>query len=301
MNDLSVRRACVFAHYDKDNIVDDYVYYYLSHLSGLAEKVVFVTVSAISDDHIDGLEKMGIEVIVRDNKGYDFFSYKLGLEKLLEDNFDEIILCNDSVYGPFFHLKDLFESMGSLDCDFWGITDSNQIEYHVQSYFLVFKKAVAKSSVFIDFWESLKVIDNKREIINAYEVGLSKKLICAGFKSEVVYSVARVNDFKSRLLQTVYSFRESIARVFMKDFYRNFFAKLLAIGKVNPNITIVFWKRALVDGGSPFLKVALMRDVSFTSSDFDDLALLLAERSNYPFHNILNHQKRLGNELSHDG
>ena len=38
----STRRAAVFAHYDKDDIVDDYVYYYLTELQKVCDSVVLL-------------------------------------------------------------------------------------------------------------------------------------------------------------------------------------------------------------------------------------------------------------------
>ena len=42
-----INRVCVFAHYDYNDIVDDYVYYYLNELLLVVQKLVFVSVSEI--------------------------------------------------------------------------------------------------------------------------------------------------------------------------------------------------------------------------------------------------------------
>lgn len=60
-----MNRACVFAHYDRDNIVDAYVYYYLVELQKLVKKLIFVTVSDISMEHVLRLQHLNIEIIKR--------------------------------------------------------------------------------------------------------------------------------------------------------------------------------------------------------------------------------------------
>ena len=38
-----MKRAAVFAHYDKDKIIDDYVIYYLKSLKEIFDNIVFVS------------------------------------------------------------------------------------------------------------------------------------------------------------------------------------------------------------------------------------------------------------------
>ena len=48
----------------------------------------------------------------------------------------------------------------NIKCDFWGITDSSEINYHLQSYFLVFKKNVIQSNTFKIFWDGVKILND---------------------------------------------------------------------------------------------------------------------------------------------
>ena len=162
---ISVRRACVFAHFDKDGKVDEYVRYYLSCLMNVADHIHFVTVSDLDDESHAALVSLGIEITQRDNVGYDFMSYSFGLRSLEIDDYDEIIICNDSVYGPFFDLQAIFQHMDAVDCDFWGITESLEISRHIQSYFVVFKAAVLSDQVFREFWSGVRVLTEKKDII----------------------------------------------------------------------------------------------------------------------------------------
>ena len=149
MHHEKIKRACVFSHFDKHNNVDEYVYYYLQSLLSVAKKIIFVTVVDISINDINKLEKLGIEVIKRKNVGYDFYSYKIGIDTLNLAQFDELIICNDSVYGPITPIETVFETMAPLKCDFWGITGNSTISYHIQSYFIVYRKDILNSLIFL--------------------------------------------------------------------------------------------------------------------------------------------------------
>lgn len=194
-----MRRAAVFAHYDKDNLIDDYVVYYLKGLKEVADEIVFVSCQNISDFEKSKLDGVADYIIAEPHDEYDFGSYKRGylyLQERLAD-FDELILANDSCYGPLYSLKNVFEEMEtSSDCDFWGITKNRfgtikkKEKYigvkreHLQSYFLVFKKNVFLSDIFKKFISSIKCYNNKHDIVINCEIGLYELLINSGFKSD---------------------------------------------------------------------------------------------------------------------
>lgn len=192
-----MKRAAVFAHYDKDNIIDDYVIYYLRALKEIAEELVFVSCNELSEDEKCKLDGIADFVIAEKHDEYDFGSYKRGYLYLKSrlNSFEELIFANDSCYGPLYSLRQIFEKMekGSR-CDFWGITKNRfgviknksskyvrAIRPHIQSYFLVFNKNVFTSEVFSNFIKSIRHLDNKNEIIINYEIGLSELLRQEGF------------------------------------------------------------------------------------------------------------------------
>ena len=87
-----LNRAIVFVHYDKDNLIDDYVYFYLKELQKVSDYIVFVTVVKLSINDINKLNTICNDVILRENVGYDFMSYKVGLESFDYQTFDEVII-----------------------------------------------------------------------------------------------------------------------------------------------------------------------------------------------------------------
>ena len=191
-----MKRALIFAHYDKDNIIDDYIIYYLRALKQVAETVIFVSCNNIENPEC--LTGLVDKIIDEPHNEYDFGSYKRGFLYLQDklNDYDELIFANDSCYGPLYPLENIFVEMGNKKCDFWGITKNrfglikNKYKYkvierpHLQSYFLVFDKNVFLSKVFVDFINSIIHLEKKNDIIINYEIALTEKLEAAGFKSD---------------------------------------------------------------------------------------------------------------------
>ena len=264
-----MKRAAVFAHYDKDSIIDDYVIYYIENLKKIADIVIFVSCNNLSDE-----EKMKLDVnhiISEEHKEYDFGSYKRGFFYLKENNLlndiDELIFANDSCYAPLFPLVDMFHKMDNEQCDFWGVTEDKygliknprrENKYkrcynpHLQSYFIVIKKQVIYSEAFNKFIENIKQETFKNDIIINYEIGLSNQLEANGFR----YSQ------------------------YIKSKYRP------------GNIMINKWKDVLVKDLCPFLKCSIIRGYNYLYVDINETESILESISNYPIDIIKNNLKR---------
>ncbi len=274
-------RACIFVHYDKDNMIDDYVYYYLNELLTVVQKLVFVTVSDISKKDIKRLEALDIDVIKRKNIGYDFYSYKVGIERLDLSHYDELIICNDSTFGPIMPIKNIFDKMNNEKCDFWGITDSEEIAYHLQSYFLVFRKKILKSHEFSDFWNKLKILEDKKEIIKRYEVGLSKVLLTHNYTLGV-YIQYEINkkDNTIRLLSRLWKKPYKVFKVLVSPYQY-----YTAATKMSGNASITFWNDLLVRHQLPFIKKSLVTDKRESTENMKKLQLIFKKqllKTNYP-------------------
>lgn len=285
-----IKRAVVFVHYDRDNLVDEYVYFYLEALQKNTSHLVFVTTSKIpAQDHAK-ISKYAT-LIERENVGYDFMSYKVGLESFNYTQYDELLLCNDSVYGPIYPLSVLFETMHTTPCDFWGITDNNDISYHLQSYFLLFNKSLLLAPAFSRFWANVKVLDDKEEIIQTYEVGLTTYFQNKGFKSAVAidYKVSKRQKIsiliKKLTLQKIF---HKLSTIMKKEY------TLTRVGKVNA--TLYFWKALILDYKMPFIKIKLLRE-NPNNINIDKIENVLSSISDYDTTLIKNHLARMKEKL----
>ena len=137
-------------------------------------------------------------MICRKNEGYDVTAYKEGIlrpgfSKLCQ--YDEVIICNDTMYGPLYPFEEMFDSMKERDLDFWGITNFHEVPFdpfgtveygylpkHVQSFFMVFRKSLTESQDFQKFWTGFPKIHGYEEAIGNYEAVFTKKFADKGYK-----------------------------------------------------------------------------------------------------------------------
>ena len=194
-----MKRCVIFAHYDKDSIIDDYVVYYLSELKKIADKIIFVSDCNVSKRELEKLQQYIHHSIIGKHGEYDFGSYKRGFQYCLKNNlinkYDELIFANDSCYAPLFPFEQMFQMMEKKNIDFWGNTANFSSKFrnikHIQSYFVVFKPKVFKSEVFKNFINSVTKEKTKKDIILKYECGLTTSLDKAGFKWDVYCKLSK--------------------------------------------------------------------------------------------------------------
>lgn len=271
----SRRTLCVFAHFDRDNIVDDYVVYYLRALNEAGAEIIFCsTAEQLSDAEIRKVKPYCRVVIVRRNIGYDFASYRVGLSNAGDlSSYEQLILANDSAYGPIRNLGKVLERMAHMDADFWGITDSMQFCHHIQSYFLVFSRTVFLSPVFRNFWRRFPNYLSKRTVIAKGEIGLSQALVREGFRMWALcpYSEIEPED------------RDSIKRREAEYLF------------VQPafNPTHFDWKTLIERYGCPFIKIELLRDNPQGIASADEWESILSGESNYDISLIRHHLQRV--------
>ena len=115
--------------------------------------------------------------------------------------------------------------------DIWGLTDTTQIEHHIQSYCLGFKHQVLREPPLAAFWRGICVEPSRDDVIHRYEIGLGRLL------HREAYSLNPAFHYE----------------------------KVVGDGR---NPTIHGWRR-LLDMGFPFVKRELLRkpDVTFDGEE----------------------------------
>lgn len=192
-----MKRLCIYVIYDRENIVDSYIIHMLKELRTCCTYLLVICNSE-SDWQGEDIGFYADRVICRGNVGYDAGGYKdalcdyIGWSGIAE--YDELILLNDSFYGPFYAMKKMFDIMCTVVADFWGLTrskagmtrDGMQYEEHIQSYFLVFRKMVIVSSTFRAFWEQMEYPQDMGEAIRDFEIGINASLKQNGFRGAAI-------------------------------------------------------------------------------------------------------------------
>jgi rhamnosyltransferase len=287
-----VKTACVFAHFDPQDKVDDYVLYYLRELKRVADSIQFVTTSELCAAERRKVEELGVNFMQRKNEGYDFYSFKLGIEAIGVSRFDQLIVCNDSVYGPLSDLATVLAEMRSRNAKFWGLTNSHDYQHHLQSYFLVFAGDALQSQAFKNFWGSVQILDNKVEIIRRYEVGLSQSMAAAGFPPEALAEFRQVGNARHIGSYWRYYFKLFFRHWSDKQFWIDGFHVLSGKRLVGKNVTHLEWKSLVEDKGVPFIKIGLLRDNPKGVQNLDEVYGVIERMGNYPVTLIKNHLRR---------
>jgi hypothetical protein len=251
-------KLCFFSHFDKDGIIDPYVIYYLEKLLSLGCDIIFVsTAKTLAESETEKIKDICAQIILKENIGYDFGSWKTALdmsEELLA-NYEKLLLCNDSVYAPLHDLQNVFLQMQERDLDMWGVTESRDMGYHLQSYFLVFDKNIFHDHKFLQFWKNYTIYKYKRNVIEHYEVGLSRFMIENGYKLAAYCPM----DWH------------------MSDTY---------------NMSHLSWKNLITEKMCPFIKIELFRDNPMMI-DLSEAKDIITNETDYPIKFILNHLKRV--------
>lgn len=178
-----MKRLCIFSFFNSEGRVYGYVKKLLAELATVSQRVIIVVNGQIEKSGIEILTQYSKEIYVRKNKGYDAGAYTDVVLNYLNgkiDGYDEIVLCNDTFFGPFESMQKIFYEMEKHDIDFWGL---NYIERkmlsHIQSFFYVFRNSIISSGDLLSFF-----VDNSdlqtEELINIYgrfEVGLFDFLV----------------------------------------------------------------------------------------------------------------------------
>ena len=190
-----MKRLGIFVFFDKEGVADRYIDYLLKSISKVLDELCIVVNGYIEPDSRKRLEEYAQSFYVRENSGYDAGAYKCVLENLLRDGllkaFDELVLFNDTFYGPFWGFEQVFNEMEDDECDIWGLSSHEPIKsmqnpdfflgWHLQSYFLVVKENALHSDTFADFWNSYLISDDYNDTVFRFEASFSAMMKEAGF------------------------------------------------------------------------------------------------------------------------
>ncbi len=207
--------ACLFSHYDPHGRVLPYVLFYLRalHRCGCAIHFVSTAPNLTSEDR-KMLGAICAGVYLRPNQGRDFGSWQWALRNIPElEKFDWIILANDTVFGPFFDLAPIFERGMASTFDVWGMTDSFEQRWHLQSYFLAIRSTLLADPTFRSIFAQDFTEMDKATLVRKGEIEFSQAMLKAGFKLGASFPYDRLAN-PSRLVANPYFrfWRELIER-----------------------------------------------------------------------------------------
>lgn len=193
-----MRRLAIYAFYDPDGLVDDYVVDCVRAIAEHCERTLVVSNGPVASGSADRLTAVpSVELFERDNEGFDIWGYKHGLESVGWDElerYDEVVLMNSTIAGPLYPLSEMFDAMDARRADFWGLTahagedydpwdllPTDKLERHIQSYFTVIRQPMLSRPEFRGYWDSLPMIRSYTEAVALHEAVFTQKFEELGF------------------------------------------------------------------------------------------------------------------------
>ena len=263
------KRLAVFAAYSESEKIPDYVLIYLAELRKVCKTIIFVADNDLGESEKLKIRKLADAVICGRHGEYDFGSYKRGYfhakENGLLDRHDELVLCNDSCFGPMSGFGEMFDTMSREACEFWGITDSRLFTYHLQSYFICLSADAFRHAAFAAFLAGVRKQRTVQDVIQQYELKLTELLISKGFQPGVfVKKAPEIGCAPSRGAQSI----EHFPRFLVEQ--GSPLVKIKAIRKPACNLDGIYETLQLVDRKAPDLYRAII--------GFEDTAKYLAAR-----------------------
>lgn len=218
-------RLMLYLFYDKHGIVGDHVIYQLKQMKKVTGHIVIICQGEVLGTELSKFAPITGDVMIRKNTGYDAGGWRdclqnhLGRDLVMQ--YDELLLMNDSCYGPVFPIEEMFEVMDGRECDFWGVTKNYRTRDpygicpygyfpdHIQSYFILFRKTLFGTSDFWDLWNGLTDTDSFEKAVSNFEVVLTKHFEDLGYRSDsyIDTSEHRAEDLKN-LNPTLYDMYE---------------------------------------------------------------------------------------------
>ena len=260
-------RVALFMHFDRYGQVSAPVLNYITGLAANGFCVVFVTNSGrLTASAQAALQQICAAVYVRRNHGYDFGAWREVIEtlRLPTPETRELIVVNDSMYGPLRNLDDILERLDYGEADIWGLTESWQQRYHLQSYFLAFGPKALRSPAFHEFWASVKPVPSKVFIVKEYEVGFTRVMMRAGLRCKALWKYEDLvgmvlgQEVLDRLIRAERSRLARLDPIVVTRKLQITRIRDAAAHRVAMNPTADLWRQLLLTG-FPFIKRELLR------------------------------------------
>jgi rhamnosyltransferase len=194
-----------------------------------------------------------IEVHIRENIGYDFYSYKVALESILKkiapNNISHVTLMNTSFIclDPNKLKQTYFDQCLKTDeFDVLGLTISNEVYPHIQTYLLTFGTRAIQDNNFIEWWEKMTPINERHKVIENYEIGFSRYLNKLGYKLGGMFNtnMGLANPTHGRFQEILDTFGILKIEVFKQNPYKLNLSKINKLIREDPQALAII-KEAL--------------------------------------------------------
>ncbi|MFN3949854.1 rhamnan synthesis F family protein [Microbacterium sp.] len=194
------KRLLIYVVFDRRGEVGDFVVHALERMREFCDTIVVVSNGPLTVNGRERLDPIGDVVLERPNEGYDIWGYKHGLDAMQDrlSEFDEVLLVNDTWFGPIRPFGPLFERMNAHPLHFWGMTDHLRVEphpftqegylpYHLQSYWIAVRRRMLESPEWEAYWRDLPAMTSYSDAVTKHEGVFTQHFTQQGFSGEVAF------------------------------------------------------------------------------------------------------------------
>lgn len=180
----------IFIFYNKRKEINNYVKYLIKEIKKDVKDLIVVCNGEITSESKRYFQENATHLYMRDNAGFDAGAYqdvilnKVGIAKVRE--YDELLLFNNSFYGPIYSFSDMFKEMRLKKLDFWGITaGGNNLKgntpFHIQSYFLVISRSILQDDCFEEYWKTQEKCNIFHDAVQNFELRFTNYFLKQGY------------------------------------------------------------------------------------------------------------------------
>lgn len=184
----SMERLAIYVSFSANGVIEPHVLAQLKVLREAQYSIVVITASPIlTAEGQAQLLKQSDLVIHRQNTGHDFGSWITGwrwLQKnapqILNLPLESFLMFNDSCLGPYQDMGVILEKMIRDRGVVSGITVSNDVSFHIQSYFIHFGAEIWRKGWVHGYFKRLSILSSKWTVVRYFEIGGSVWLLKQG-------------------------------------------------------------------------------------------------------------------------
>ena len=192
-----MKGVVLYAHYDSNNIIADYVIQGLKSLVYIGYDIIFYTASS-SINNIDvSILPFNVHFITNKGAGTDWEIWLNGLQTIKKENlnYEWIMFINDSLLFPINGITNFMNSVITIrkTCDFWGHWLSPEINLHLVGTPIEFKYNLI-DDIIIFIKNNIPLCKDKNDFIYKIETKFTQYLFEKNYKMN---SIIKYTDFNS--------------------------------------------------------------------------------------------------------
>ena len=210
-----MKRICLFAGYNYNNLLSQYVVDYIKELSKYAD-IYYLADGTISSSELKKLSPYARGVFNENHHRYDFGSYALlaakyvGWKKIFQ--YDELILANDSCicvnsFAP------VFSKMDAINTDAWGLLATDEANIDCCYTFKDYINIKQKSSIFCIgsyfFAVRKSCFNDFKKFLTVPAKNMSRSMICDRYEFAFINFMQKNHKKISIYEDTVYRYSTS--------------------------------------------------------------------------------------------